>query len=136
VWLITGDDNRAEDGVELREEYLSTTDAPYDQDWLELPCSLLEMLIAFSRRAEFNTDISAKDWFWEFVHNLGLMQFNDAYGASEDEIGQALYAFIWRQYDYRGHGGMFPLHHATHDQAEVEIWYQFCDYLVDQDRMP
>lgn len=138
VWLVSGDDNRAEDGVDLRNDFLIEAQLPEDPMWLEEPCSVLEMLIAFSKRAEYATDSSYLGWFWEFLENLGLREFNDAaYNGFTKKIDDILFRFVWRQYDFRGRGGgMFPLQDTPQDQKEVEIWYQFCDYLNDQDRMP
>jgi hypothetical protein len=135
VWLIPGDDDRAEDGVELRWNFLQESGLKTLSVWEILPCSMLEMLVAFSKRAEFATDVSHVEWFWEFIQNLGLSDFNDA-AESYDPIPEILYTFIWRQYDYAGNGGLFPIEHSVHDQRETEVWYQFCDYLVDQNRMP
>lgn len=139
VWLLVGDDNRFEDGLALRAEYIIQLDLPDLQEWRRNPpCSVLEMLIAFSRRAEFNAgDGSAKDWFWEMLRNLGLDEFNDGVvGTDTVEIEDILDNMIWRTYKYSGKGGLFPLDRPERDQREVEIWYQFCDYLVDQNRLP
>jgi hypothetical protein len=137
VWLLSGDDNRAEDGKELRREFLIAADLPDNQDWRYiLGCSLLEMFIAFSRRTEFDSGVKARLWFWEFMDNLGLKEFNDA-NFDPHKVDDILQEFIWRTYDDHGHGGMFPMKSPlSGDQRKVEIWYQFCDYLVDQDRLP
>lgn len=136
VWLVVGDDNRAEDGIELRRDFLTVSGYEDDQNWMSVGCSVFEMLIAFSKRAEFATDISFVDWFWEFIENLGLKEFCNANLHSYDQVSDILYTFVWRQYNFSGDGGLFPLRGATHDQTDVEIWYQFCEYLADQDRMP
>lgn len=133
VWLLSGDDNRAEDGVELRGEFLIEADIPDQPEWRNLGCSLLEMLIAFSRRANFMTDVSTHEWFWHFIHNLELDKYNDAPQATTDEIAEILYNVVWRQYNYDGRGGIFPINDPTHDQTQVEIWYQFCEYLTEHD---
>lgn len=133
VWLLSGDDNRAEDGLELREEFLMESNLPDDQEWRNLGCSLLEMLIAFARRATFNAGESAQFWFWKFLENLDLAEANDASDYPNDEIERILQRFIWRTYDGTGHGGLFPMNDPPKNQREVEIWYQFCEYLVDQD---
>jgi hypothetical protein len=137
VWLLSGDDNRAEDGLELRVEFIFEAEAPDDPNWRRFPpCSVLEMLIAFSRRAAFATDEKAKDWFWEFIDNLGLKECNDGSNVTPEEIGEILDNFIWRTYDSRGRGGLFPIDNRNGDEREVEIWYQFCHYLDDKGRMP
>lgn len=136
VWLLSGDDNRAMDGKELRREFLLASDIPDNMEWRTiLGCSLLEMFIAFSRRTEFDTEMKARKWFWEFMDNLKLTEFNDA-NFDPYKVDDILQEFIWRTYDDHGHGGMFPMVNPHADQREVEIWYQFCDYLVDQDRLP
>ncbi len=52
VWLISGDDNRAEDGLELRTEFLMEVNLPDDPVWSGVGCSVFEMLIAFSRKCQ------------------------------------------------------------------------------------
>lgn len=137
VYTISGDDNRSEDGIELRTEFLLEADIPDHPEWRAMPCSLFEMLIAFARRAEFMTDVPAAQWFWEFMDNLDLRQYNDASGVSQDEIAEILFRLVWRQYRFDGHdGGLFPLDQPHEDQKNVEIWYQFAEYLIDQSRMP
>lgn len=136
VFLVTGDDNRVEDGVGLRWEFYLEDGQLAPPDWDVIPCSVLEMLIAFSRRASFATDTPAFDWFWEFIENLGLKEFNDSGIFPQRIVDNILDVFVWRKYDFRGRGGLFPLDNARHDQTETEIWYQFCDYLTDQNRMP
>lgn len=137
VWMIVGDDNRAEDGKDLRAEFLLELDIPDNPQWrIETGCSILEMLIAFSRRAEYQTDIPAREWFWEFINNLGFLEMSDSSLLTAQDIQEFLEPFIWRTYEMDGSGGLFPMKHPHRDQREVEIWYQFCDYLVDQNRLP
>ena len=61
VWLISGDDNRAQDGLDLRREFFRESLIHQDPAWNDIGCSVLEMLIAFSRKAEFETDLDARD---------------------------------------------------------------------------
>lgn len=136
VWLLSGDDNRAADGVELRTEFLFEGHIPDNPEWRAIGCSVLEMFIAFSRRAEFTTDIPAREWFWEFLDNLGLKDLNDGSEFNPADVERILEKFIWRTYNRRGEGGLFPIERSNGDQRGIEIWYQFCDYLVDQDRLP
>lgn len=136
VWLLSGDDNRAEDGKELRREFLIAADLPDDPAWrLDIGCSMLEMFIALSRRAEFMTTMTAKDWFWEFMENLGLKEMTDN-NVSVDKIQDILEYLIWRTFEENGEGGIFPIREPHEDQREIEIWHQLCHYLVDTDRLP
>ena len=137
AWTLPGDDNRSADGKELRTEFLIASDAADDPDWRTLfPASVLEMLIAFSRRCEFNSDILAREWFWIMIDNLNLKEANDASRISPYEIEEVLEPFMWRQYAPDGDGGLFPLENPTRDQRDLEIWQQFCDYLVDKKLLP
>lgn len=136
VWMISGDDNRAEDGKELRKEFILEADIPDDPEWrTAIGCSVLEMLIAFAKRAEFQTDDAFPLWFWEFIRNLGLDRCTDS-AFDGDFVDLALEEFVWRTYQPNGNGGLFPIHNPGDDQRGVEIWHQFCEYLVDQDRLP
>jgi hypothetical protein len=136
VWQLSGDDNRAEDGTDLRREFLVETKNSDDSDWRQTDgCSMLEMLIALSRRCEFQTEETAHDWFWEMLENLELSQFNDGAFPEEEIVADILDDFNWRRYRYNGTGGIFPIEHPSEDQRSVEIWYQFHEYLADQDRL-
>lgn len=133
VWVVHGDHNRAEEGVELRVHFLRETQNPGEPGWFELPASVLEVLIAFAMRANFQLDtMSVSDWFWLMMRNLGLEDFRRIDRERVDEIRKVLDTFIWRTYGSNGFGGLFPLREPPRDQRKVEIWYQFCDYVADQ----
>jgi len=135
VWLISGDDNRAEDGLDLRHEFVREANINSDREWSLLGCSVLEMLIAFSRRTPFETDRSPRDWFWSFLENLGLSEFNDANAPPYyPVIAEILYVFVWRTYEPDGRGGLFPIINTRNDQRKIELWYQFSEYLVELER--
>lgn len=135
VWILSGDDNRAQDGVDLRYVFLTEAGIDVDPEWYEIDCSMLEMLIAFAKRLEWQTDYSQKHWFWMMLGNLDIQDLNDAKfnRRAEEIVDEILDSFIWRTYDYNGLGGLFPLREPEHDQTGVEIWYQFCEYLIEQD---
>ena len=135
VWLVPNDDNRVEDGRDLRFEFLEQSgvlDVDKDAHWLRLECSFLEFLIALSRRLEFETDREASVWFWELMINLELQQYNDAVDIPHDEVEDVLNRVIWRQYNYNGGGGLFPLVYPEQDQRKVEIWYQQSAYVLER----
>lgn len=132
VWLLPEDQNRKEDGVELRTDFLRESFMKSDPEWLDEPCSVLEMLIAFAKRAAFQTDHTVKHWFWQFLNNLRLDEYRRVGIDDELIIREILYNFVWRIYAPNGDGGLFPIRDPKHDQRGVEIWYQFCEYLEDQ----
>ena len=127
VWLIQNDDNRALDGLVLRYEFVDLYPLlPIDLEWLDMGCSMLEMLVALSDRAAFLGEGTPQQWFWEMMENLAI--YSDE--PSEELIEEALDKVIWRTYNYDGEGGLFPLENPVKDQRKVEIWYQLNSYLI------
>ena len=132
VWVIPSDQNRAADGVELRTDFLRESRVERDLAWESEPCSMLEFLIALAKRAEFQTDIPMKTWFWEFMNNLRLDEYRHITGRERYIVEDILHAFIWRQYDPSGYGGLFPISRTHNDQRQIEVWYQLAEYLKDR----
>lgn len=132
VWIIPNDDNRLEDGRLLRDEFVQEVYVPEDQNWIDLGCSMLEMLIALARRCSFEDDLPVDEWFWHMMENLGLNGYSDRGGWSEQDVDEILDDVIWRTYEPDGRGGLFPLMDAPEDQREVELWYQMSEYLLEK----
>lgn len=135
VWIVPNDDNRMEDGLELRREFLEQCEVKNpDPNWIDLGCSMLEMLIAFSRRLSFEAEGEPRVWFWHLVEVVDLYQYNDKKYNEEARriIDETLDRIIFRTYDPDGRGGLFPLRNPPVDQREVELWYQASAYLVEQ----
>lgn len=135
VWFIPNDDNRVEDGKDLRREFIESINLRGDPDpvWMSLGCSILEMLIALSRRLSFEAEGEPRDWFWHMLENVDLQKYTDKYydQIAERDIDQACDIIIFRTYAPNGRGGLFPLRNPVEDQRNVELWYQFNAYLVE-----
>jgi hypothetical protein len=132
IWLIPNDDNRLEDGLDLRYEFVEKEGLhDVDQHWMGMGCSMLEMLIALSRRLSFEDDGPAEDWFWQLLENIGLRYCNDKSDFLPQDVDDILDEVIWRTYNPDGSGGLFPLMNANEDQREVELWYQLSAYLLE-----
>lgn len=132
VFLLEGDKNRQEDGLELRLHFLRETGYDNDPQWYNSPCSVLEVFISFAHRAAFETDMPSSEWFWIFLRNLGLEDYRHISESDVPTIQNILEVFLFRIYNPDGSGGMFPLHEPTEDQTKLEIWFQFNRYLEDQ----
>lgn len=138
-WFVPNDDNRAEDGRDLRLEFRQTLRNPsvMDDEWLGLPCSIFEMLIGISRRLAFESGFEgeASAWFWILIDNLDLRRFNDSAYKNSDlgEVVYILQRLSNRTYDYDGRGGLFPLSYPEEDQRHVELWYQLNAYLLERE---
>lgn len=132
VWIVPGDDNREDEGLLLRQAFMTESGSDPDISWASTGCSVFEMLYAFSKRAEFQTGETAREWFWHFVQNLGLDEYRIVTEEDVEHIEQVLYNFVWRLYDDSGQGSMFPLRWPKIDQRDAEIWLQFCEYVEEQ----
>jgi hypothetical protein len=118
------------DGRELRYEFIEEENIDsVDDEWLNLGCSMLEMLIALSRRLSFDAEGEPRAWFWHLLKNIGLDHLTDDQPYSEGDVADVLETVIWRRYNADGSGGLFPLKNAQQDQKKVEIWYQLAAYL-------
>ena len=131
VWLIPNDDNRIQDGLDLRHEFLVESGFDYNDRWLNSECSFLEMVLALSRRLAFEGEGHPPVWFWHLMENLGLQHCTDRSAYDKSEVDARLGIVIWRLYEPDGRGGLFPLRHPKHDQTQVELWYQMNEYLLD-----
>lgn len=136
LWFVPNDDNRAEDGRDLRSEFMADQvifDA--DPDWLGLDCSFLEMLVALARRLSFEAEGAHGLWFWHLIQTLGLIACTDASAYSESEVAERVEAVILRTYEPSGLGGLFPLRGDVPDQRDVEIWYQLSAWLLQAEEL-
>lgn len=136
-WFVPNDDNREEDGRDLRKTFLERRPDIYDLN-LKEDCTVLEMLIALSIRMEWILSDGSRDQmpkrFWEMIDNLELSNFlSDDCVIEEniDEIEDIINLFLERKYTETGSGGLFPLKRPKHDQRKIEIWYQMAEYLAE-----
>ncbi len=140
-YFVPRDDNRALDGLDLREQFLDETGADPDLDWMDLDCSVLEMLIALAKRAYFLTDEGVlpgglEAWYGLFLENLGLIEYTDEklrrdFQSDLEVIDRTITEFNNRTYKKNGQGGLFPLKRPDSDQTKVELWYQLNAYLLE-----
>lgn len=105
-------------------------------------CSVLEMMIALTKRISFIMDGYIMDntiprWFWEMMSNLKLQTYSDRNMMFMSDVysfvsvQETISKFIFRKYKKNGEGGLFPLMNPEKDQRKVEIWYQMMDYLKE-----
>lgn len=142
-WSVSNDDNRAQEGLDLRDEFERETGWPiseYKEVGLNIPCSVLEMLVGLARAIEDNVMYDPKYgdrthiWFWEMIENLGLdkctdseIEWNDRFGVIF--IDRTLENWLDRDFREDGFGSPFPLNKPETDQRNVEIWYQAMSFL-------
>lgn len=133
VWWVANDDNRVSDGVALRDEFIDEERLyDVDPDWMDLGCSVLEMLIGLSRRLQFYGEHTPEFWFWDMMKNLGLDTLHDRLRFNPGYVEEVIERVIWRLYEPDGSGGLFPLKNPVQDQRDVELWYQMNAYLMER----
>lgn len=135
VDIVPNDDNRLQEGLAIREEYVRKTGEPYPSIGY---CSLLEVVVGISRRiseAVYNPDQDTRaSWFWVIVDNLGLLGYTDETmdPISREDVRGLLKNVVSRSYKKNGSGGLFPLLRPLGDQREVELWYQMDYWLAER----
>lgn len=138
ICRIPNDDNRVEEGIELRYKFADEKNIHLSEEFLSQTCTLLEMLIALADRMDFILFDPSKGtrrwlWFWLFIDNLKLQKYTND---EKEDISQkkkfnkiVINKFIRRDYLANGTGGLFPLDNPSSDQRNIEIWYQMAAYI-------
>lgn len=131
-WKVPNDDNRLEDGKDLRREFLHDQGHDIvDPAWIEIGCSVLELMVGLSRRLSFEADGPPYYWFWVLMENIGLHKNNDKRRWTKRSVDEAIDVVMQRQYSSNGKGGFFPLKYPDRDQRGVELWYQLSAYVLE-----
>lgn len=124
------DENRSADGKELRVQWAYEAHEVPEVEWLTLPCSFLELLLGLAKRMAFQAEMTTEFWFWQLLKNLNFDEFHDKSGYSRNFVKRRMSVVNDRAYDHMGNGGLFPLRNPSQDQRDVDLWYQMCEYIV------
>ena len=136
TYILEMDENRAMDGIDFRYHFAYENGYDYREVASQLdigPCSVLEMMVALSRRCEnIMEDPEYGDrtgqWFWDMIVSLGLDSMNDK-NYDENYVDNVIDTFLYREYDSDGRGGLFTIPYCKEDLRDYEIWYQMNWYL-------
>lgn len=133
------DENRVDDGIELRYRFGREEDIPDAEISVSLDnreCSVLEIMVSLAIRMEetITSDPDYGDrtglWFWDMVESMRLMNMDDIQFAAET-VDRALNRMIHREYASNGLGGLFTVQNPREDMRNVEIWYQMMWWLTE-----
>ena len=132
-YSVPRDENRARDGINLRYRYSFLNGYDDLSEFIEGPCSVLEMMVSLSIECEeIMSDAAYGDrtaqWFWGMVSSLGL---NDMYDKNFDKqnVIDRVNRFLDRDYAPNGKGGLFTARSLRRDMRKLEIWYQMQEFL-------
>lgn len=135
TWFIPHDDNRADDGIQLRRRYGLVCEDMSLPDYIQGPCTVLEMMVALAIRCEETIMDDALlgnrtgHWFWGMIRNLGLSHMIDP-EFDRRYVDDVIARFLNRDYEPDGRGGLFTVRNCDQDMRDVEIWCQLSWYLV------
>lgn len=138
IWIHPQDENRAIDGMELREQFSRETGLYLDgSSGLTAKCSMLELLAALSIKVENrimrNVDLGDRTskWFFAMIDNMGCTRITNKNWKYDDEayIRSVCNAIIYRDYKSNGEGGLFPLKNESKNWKNEEIWVQCMAFL-------
>ncbi|AWN05922.1 hypothetical protein SEA_CRICKO_58 [Streptomyces phage CricKo] len=139
-WVVENDGNRVGDGKQLRIDFLREMGISHhdvDPNWIEIGCSVLEVMVGLAGRLEFEGGGEPRYWFWEhLMTNIGLAGYSDNIRFTErrqDRILDTLEQVMARNYEPNGFGGFFPLQEPRGDQRKVELWYQLSEYVMERE---
>lgn len=134
VALLEMDENRIEDGMDLRFRFEEETGHAYIWHY-DRSCSILEMMVALAIRCEEHImdDPSIGNrtgkWLWHMIENMGLSDMcDDDY--DPDYVEDVVDRFLGRRYCSNGEGGLFTVENSGYDLRRVDIWYQAMWYLA------
>ena len=137
TYILERDDNREEDGCDLRNEYNipSEFSVEMEEAFFAHWCSVFEMLIGLAIRVDDEfigdpADEHPEDFFIEMLENLGLTKFVGRRYREQDVI-KIVQRWLDRQFDKDGRGSPFPVHHDHRDQRKIEIWDQMNSYISE-----
>lgn len=146
------DENRIEDGLDLRTEWLNRMQESgyfFPETSLDYrPASVLEVLVGMAVRCEnqimWDPDYGDRTyiWFWDMLSNLldgnhilSEQCTNETLSLEmADDVRYAVENFLERAYDFDGTGGLFPLRNPRRDQRQVELWTQMNQYMLENYR--
>lgn len=134
--IVGHDDNRINDGFELRATYSNNFTDPDLPKVFNDPVSVLEVLVAFAMRIDddimYDGSLHASKWFFIMIDNLGMTNFTDDRLGLDwviDDEEQILDIWMSRQYGPDGNGTIFPLKSTVFDQRKLEMWYQMQEWF-------
>lgn len=134
ISILPRDENRVKDGIDLRYRFAYVhAGIENAEDYLDGPCSVLEMMVALAIRCEEEMEDPKKgdrtaQWFWGMVTSLGLgSMMNSRYDRSY--VDAIVMRFLNREYSPDGRGGLFTIKNCKRDLRDVGIWYQMSWYF-------
>jgi hypothetical protein len=143
-WTLWSDENRAGDALAFRQfeflgfqQDLDKLDQHWLQEWAQATPSVLEVLLAISRRWVYYFEGPVSTYFNHLFRN---MQFDKFPGRSlssggENQVRIRVDEWLSRQFEPNGQGSPFPVNRQVAldvlDMRQVDIWGQMNAYSYE-----
>lgn len=139
TWVNELDGNRATDGKLLRVQFADESGCYCEDEDLDIPCSVLEVLVGLSIHVDSRiTGVPGEEhadiWFWEWLKNLGIDERCTGAGYDGMYLEQQVKAWMNNDITTRGDGGPFPLRHTAGNQKSKDMWMQCMAYINERIR--
>ena len=138
VWVHPMDENRASDGLSMREDFTYETGLYLDGSSGLMPCcTVFEMLAALAYRCEsqimldYSVGYRVSRWWKIMLENLGIADCTDLNWKRNDDnyIRDCVEKFMHREYKTNGTGGLFKVKNKKFNCKTEEIWKQCMAFL-------
>ena len=136
--IYEGEESRAADGRQLREQYMMEADVT--PDFVPIgPCTVLEMLIAFALRLDstiHDWTIGHRPWEWMtmFITNLGLADLTDNSLRAADRSFVTARLEMWMAHNIgtRGERGLFRFKRPLLTISNLDNWSQMQHWVGER----
>ncbi len=137
IYRINRDENREEDGRNLRDGYNipDCYNRGLKSAFLSRGASVFEVLLSLAIRVDDEyigspNDPHPEDFFMEMIRNMRLDRCIGK-GYNNNLIRQTVLKWMDRDFSVDGFGSPFPVKHDHRDQRKLEIWDQMNSYIYE-----
>lgn len=133
------DENRYQDGIDLRYRFGSDTNIPYYDitECIDIcECSVLEMLVALILKIDNMITYDPKDslkaeLFVDIAKSLGINEQINA-NFNQEYVNQCIFNWLHGQYEVNGQGGIITVQYPRQDMRTVDHWTQVMWYVNEK----
>lgn len=133
-WHVPMDSNRADWGRNLRLRFAYETGLECRDEWVDWPCSFLEMLVGLAYSLEENVLYDGlkgdrtPEWFWMMLRNMGLDRCSDIWMMTEP----GSMGFVERAVR-DAESGKHPIFPLEQPADGMDLWAMAHAYIYEND---
>ena len=136
------DQNRIFYALQLREQFADEEGSKEIYNVMPGSCTALEILVSMAEAADFtlhdyDTGDRTSQFFWEFIHNLGLSYLTNS--AWSFDAPNFIFSVVTKWFDRRfgpnGYGSPWPNPKTRVDMTTVSMWDAMQWWLADNEEV-